>query len=191
MRRTHLNLAVRAAGALALIAAAGLAQPASAGDLAELECAIAGLSQADGAALVGGIERGETSARNNAAVPVAADVVSACRQRFDWNREEHRAASHYVPAFFGKQRFRAMLEGRDLDLAAIERMVVADSALIAAAVALRRDPPELDAFFRRLDPSVIAWVQRHSNDGDLLHALGGFIAATALVEGMRVRFARS
>lgn len=190
MRRGYFGIAGRAAYGVGFAFLLGFAHPAEAGGVTELDCAVAGLSRADGETLIAGVERGE-AARNNAAVPVAAEVVSACARRFDWNREEFRSASHYVPAFLAQQRFRGMLRGQELDLAAVERQVQADAALVAAAAEMRRNPPELAAFLTRLEPSVVAWAERHSNDEQLLNALGGFVAATAIVEGMRLRFARS
>lgn len=168
----------------------GLLAPATAfaGPVAELDCAIERLSDAEAAAIVAGVGAPRGTDKN-AAQP-AMRALAACGRQFDWTREEMTVASHYLPARVAQSRFRAALMGQPVDLAMIEREVTGDEALMTAAAELRPSPPELDALLVRLGPSLSEWRQRHGNDRDSMLALGGFIASTAIVEGMRRRFAR-
>jgi hypothetical protein len=194
MKERNSGWAGRAICAIAFGLTFACASPAAASDVAELDCVVAGLSQADGQALISGIELGEAAGRGRAvqaAARAAAQVLADCARRFDWSPEESFVASNYLPAFLGQQRFRRELQGQELDLAALERDVREDAALLRAAAEMRPDPPELPAFMTRLGPPVMAWAERQSRQPQLLNALGGFVASTALVEGMRLRFARA
>ncbi|HEX8364871.1 MAG TPA: hypothetical protein VF603_06255 [Allosphingosinicella sp.] len=168
------------------IFALSLALPvrAVAGDVAELDCAVAGLTAADGAALI------QPHAAGDAPPSAAVQTLVACARRFEWTREEFAAAAHYIPSYLGRINFSNVLQGHGLDLDRIARDVLADAALIGAAVELRRDPPELRAFMQRLLPTLGSWPARHGRDRASLEALGGFVAATALAEGARRRFSR-
>ncbi|HZF94308.1 MAG TPA: hypothetical protein VEZ20_05470 [Allosphingosinicella sp.] len=161
---------------------------AAAGPVAELACLEQAISAEQSSALVSGVGEGRVAPKQDLQPGVAA--VVACARRFEWTRAEVQAASHYMPALFAQRRFRAELAGQSLDLAWVEREVAADEALVAAAGELRGTPPELMAFLTRIAPSIAEWQVRHSEDRAALTAFGGFVAATALVEGTRRRFAR-
>lgn len=171
------------AGAICALSLA-LPVPAVAGDVAELDCAVAGLTAADGAALI------QPDAGRKEPPSAAVQTLVACARRFEWTREEVADAAHYIPAYLSRINFSNALQGHGLDLDRIARAVLADAALIRAAVELRRSPPELGAFMQRLLPTLGSWPARHGNDRASLDALGGFVAATALAEGARQRFAR-
>jgi hypothetical protein len=170
--------------------AAGLLAPgaAAAGPLSELACLEAALSPAQASALVAAIEeqRQQTAKEREA----GGEAMAACGRRFLWTPGEVEAAGHYLPAIVAQRRFRAAVERQGLDVAWLEREVLGDAPLIAAAEEMRRSPPELDAFVARIQPSMTQWMARHGRDRAAVQALGGFIATTALAEGMRRRFAR-
>ena len=183
----------RAAGAarlagLAVFAAAALVAgaPASAGDVAELACPAAGMTRSDRRVLDAAARETDYNAPRPAAV--VERLVAACASRFQWTAEERRDAAQYLRASTGQALFRRRLEGRGLDLAMLEREVIADRALIRAAVDMRQNPPELDAFIDRMAPVVGPWLLRHSGERRLTGALGGLFATTAIVEGSRIRF---
>ena len=176
----------RALAALAL--ASGMAAPAAAGPVAELGCLEETLSAEQSTALVEGVGKGRRAAKQD--VRAGAAAVMACARRFEWTPGEVQAASHYIPAFAAQRRFRSEMAGHSVDLAWIEREIAADERLVAAAAELRGSPPELSAFLARIEPSLAAWQARHGGDPAAVTALGGFVAATALLEGMRLRFSR-
>jgi hypothetical protein len=177
----------RAAGAAAALLYAGFAAPAIAGDEAELACPIAGLGAAERTALT---TIGEDRSARRAAQAVVARRVAACAARFGWNDRERSAAAHYVAPYLTRERFRAALAEEGLDLARIERDVLADAPLMAAAVAPQSSPPALDEHLRRLVATEQAWVARNEGAREKLQALGGLVSATALAEGARRRFTR-
>jgi len=184
MARRDRDIVKRAlAGAIFALTLA-LPVPAVAGDVAELDCAVAGLAAAEGPALI------QPRAAGEGPHSAAMQTLVACARRFEWTRAEFEAAAHYIPAYLGRINFANMLQGQGLDLDRIARDVLADAALIRAAVELRRSPPELPAFIRRLLPTLGSWPARHGGDRASLEALGGFVAATALAEGARQRFSR-
>lgn len=182
MAGEYRNIVGRVVRGAMLSLSLGLAVPAAAGELAELDCAVEGLTAADGLALV------QPRARGDAPPQAAVQALTACARRFEWTREEFAAAAHYIPSYLARIRFSNALEGQGLDLERIANEVRGDAALIRAAVALRRNPPELDAFMARLTPTLGPWWARHRDDRPSLEALGGFVAATALIEGARRRF---
>ncbi|HEY0012445.1 MAG TPA: hypothetical protein VGB79_06280 [Allosphingosinicella sp.] len=184
MRGFHSGRGAAAAAVFLLFASAS---PAFAGDEAELACPLAALGEAERDALATiSVDR---TARN-AALAVVARRVRACGDRFRWSAEERSAAHHYVAPYLARERFRAALAGEGLDLARIERGVLADAPLMAAAAARRGSPPELDEHLRRVIAAEQAWVARNEGAREKLRALGGLISATALAEAARLRFTR-
>lgn len=158
-----------------------VAVPAAAGNLAELDCAVAGLE-------AGGDMPAQTYAPGNPPPAVAARLGD-CSRRYEWNRNEIRAADQYVRGYVARILSGNALQGQDLDLEAIAREVLADDTTMRAAAELRRTPPPFDSLLARLLPLIRDWGERHSGDAHLLEALGAFVAATALVEGARQHFA--
>jgi len=174
-----------AAGAAALAAAA----PAAASDVAELACPAEQFTDDDRrildiSAVDSNYERPET-------VTVIERVLDICAARFTWSDEERDDALLYVRATAGQSLFRRQLAGqRHLDVAALERAVLADTALIQAAVERRNSPEELGHFLKRIRPQIDRWGRRNGRNSVLLNALGGLFATTAIAEGSRIRFSR-
>jgi hypothetical protein len=178
-------LTAAAAALLLLGIVPGLSSPAAAGEEAELSCPLAALGEADRAAIASlDMDR----AKRGMALQAASRGVAQCAIRFEWNDVERMAASHYIPAFLARARYRQVLAGEGLDLARIEREILGNAALMAAAVAMRRDPPELIEELRRIAAAEQAWVTRNEKAPEKMEAFGGFVAATVLAEAARIRF---
>lgn len=182
---TGTAVARAAVAAAALLVLAG--SPAAAGDLAEIACPLENLGEED-RIVIGSLYMDK--AQREPAIRAGAREVADCATRLEWSRAERAAASLYVSAFLSQVQFRQSLTDSGLDLARLERDVIADAALIGAAVASDRAPPELSAFMERFAVTERAWVRRKRHVPMVMHNVGGFVAATAVTEAARIRFTR-
>jgi hypothetical protein len=176
-----------AAASLLLAAGLALSVPAAASDVAELACPAEQFSAADrtvldAAAVDSSYDRADVSA-------IIERALDACTVRYTWSDGERDDALLYVRATAGQSLFRRQLAGqRHLDVPALERAVLADTALIQAAVERRNSPDELGHFLKRIEPQIRRWARRNGSNDVLLNALGGLFATTAIAEGSRIRF---
>ncbi|HEX8644583.1 MAG TPA: hypothetical protein VF702_11800 [Allosphingosinicella sp.] len=183
--RTH--AVRRAAALLALAACFAPAAPAAASDVAELACPAEQLTDADRSAL--DVAAVDSNYERPEVVTIIERVLDVCTARYTWSDEERDDALLFVRATAGQSLFRRQLAGqRHLDVAALERAVIADTALIQAAVERRNSPDELGHFLKRIEPQIRRWARRNGRNDVLLNALGGLFATTAIVEGSRIRF---
>jgi hypothetical protein len=169
--------------AVFLLAAAAAATPASAGDLSELSCPPERLSAAQaeamGRALTG---RSADTAETGRAT---GEAVAACGVRFGWTEAEEEAALRAFVLRVQQAQYRQALEARGVDHAWIEAQVLADDALIEAAVSMQPNPAALAAFVARMEGLRPAMRQ---SSADEKRAVGAFLFSTAALEGWRRRF---
>jgi hypothetical protein len=169
--------------AVALLLAAAGASAASAGALSELSCPSESLTP-EQTALMGSALSGNfgdmTEARR------AGDAaIAGCRSRFGWTDAEAEAAHRYLAGQVQQARYRRDLEALGIDHAWIESEVLADDALIAAALAMSSEPAALAAFIARIESRR---PEMRRSTPAAKRAVGAFLFSTATCEGWKRRF---
>lgn len=178
MGRLHLSL-------VSIAVAAGLATPAPAADPGQIGCPIEALDAADRERLVEHVRR--QAEPTEPAMQVFYGGVGTCASRHGWSSEAARQSIMYNLAFIGQRDARAVLEGRGIDVAAIERRLLADRETIAASRS-KSAPEAMVAFYGRLDPATRRQLEadRHEDTAELL---GMYLQYRAAVETSRADFA--
>ncbi|MEA3016854.1 MAG: hypothetical protein QOI38_1576 [Sphingomonadales bacterium] len=178
MKRWHLSLVL-------IAAAAAFAAPAAAADPDQIGCPADTLSGADRERLVEHVRhQGQPT---EPAMQVFYRSVDGCVARHGWSAGAARQAIVYNLAFIGQRETRATLQQRGVDVAEIERRLLADAGTIAAS---RTDsaPEALLAFYNRLDPAMRERLEADAR-GDTAELLGSFLMFRAAVETSRADFA--
>ncbi|HEX8642730.1 MAG TPA: hypothetical protein VF702_02320 [Allosphingosinicella sp.] len=168
-------------GAGLLVAAwAFAATPAAAADPGQINCPVRNLGPGELARVTDIVRR-----QGDEPMPDFYASIDACRQRLGWSEAEAEQALMFNLAEIGQREARRDLEGRGVDVAAIERALLADSAVIESARG-RDAGDRLTEFFGRLDPAVRSSVERHGGDGAEL--VGTFLIFRAVMETSRRDF---
>jgi hypothetical protein len=169
--------------AAALLLAAVGAPPAWAGALPELSCASQSLSPEQAAVMRSALTG------NSGDLPAARRAgdaaIAGCRLRFGWTEAEAEAAHRVLAGQVQQAGYRGDLEALGVDHAWIESEVIADDALVAAALGMQPVPPALASFIARMESRRPAL--RRSSPATKT-AIGGFLFSTASIEGWRRRF---
>jgi hypothetical protein len=184
----RLDLA-RMTGVTPLLGAALIAMlpaPAAAADVAQLGCPIEALSAGDRANLADHVRR--QAQASEPAMQAFYGTVETCRSRHRWSMDAAREAVVYNLASIGAGEARRALEQRGIDMATIERALLADRAVIASA---RTDqgPDVIAAFYERLDPALRQRIESGPDAGGSAELLGTYILFRSAVETSRAEFA--
>lgn len=172
-------------GGLLLGAAAALgAAPAAAADVAHISCPVDSLDAAERERLVDHVRR--QAPATDPAMQRFYQTVSDCGRRHGWSDEAARDAIVHNLAEIGQRQARRTLEQRGVDVAAIERALLADAAVVASA---RSEEPGdvMTAFFARLDARLRAPIEGDES-GDAAELLGAYLLYRSAVETSRADF---
>jgi hypothetical protein len=178
MKRWHLSLVLFAA-------AAAVAAPAAAADLDQITCPADTLSGADRERLVEHVRhQGQPT---EPVMQLFYRSVEGCVARHGWSPDAAREAIVYNLASIGQRETRATLEERGVDVAEIERRLLADAATVAAS-RTESAAEALLAFYNRLDPAMRQRLEAEER-GDTAELLGSFLMFRSAVETSRADFA--
>jgi hypothetical protein len=179
----------QAARAAATAAAAGIfllfaaPSPAAAADPAQIECPVEMLDAAGRERLADLVAR---QAEDDAAFAPFYGSIARCMIRHNWSEGEAEQSLRYNLALFGQRAARRNLEGMGVDVAAIERLLLADPRTIEAARS--EDPGDgMAAFVERLEPALLQRLEAMGGDG--AEQLGAFLLFRAAMETSRADFA--
>ena len=169
-----------------VLAACGL-QPAGAADLAQLDCPVSRLSEQERAAFVeaAGVQAPRCDPRFLGFLRMGEE----CARSHGWSQSAADHALLYNLAVNGQAGVRRRLEGMGIDVASVERALLADTALIAATGSGRFPEEQIIAFNRRLQPFVEETSARLPAGTDFATPLGTFIVLRAIMESSRTQFA--
>lgn len=170
--------------AAALAAPFAGAAPATAADVGQLTCPVDALSEAERTHLVEAVRR--QTERQDPIRSVFYRSAMDCRARHGWTLAAAELAIVYHIADIGQGIARTGLEERGVDVAAIERALLADAAAVASA---REDDrgEGLVTFFEGLDPELRRSVERLGGQGAEL--IGQYLLFRAAMETSRADFA--
>lgn len=183
------RLVKRAARATAIAAVAGVfllvAAPsaAAAADPAQIECPVETLDTAGRerlSDLVARQERDET-----AYLPFYGSVMR-CMVRHGWSEAEAEASLRYTLALLGQRTARRSLEAMGVDVAALERLLLADRSTVEAARS-ENAGDRMTAFIEGLEPALLQRLEATGGDG--AEQLGHFLLFRSAMETSRADFA--
>jgi hypothetical protein len=173
---------------LAAIAASLLvAVPVSAADPANLGCPSAALSDPDRTAIRRAVLSGDgLGAAERRAMTAAVD---RCGERFGWDTSARSSAFAHSLSLISSAADRTRLVSAEVDVAELERRVLADAALIQASRSDRFPEAELLAFIDRMEPGLRARINDPATSESLRGDVGALVILVALIEASRLNFA--
>jgi hypothetical protein len=174
---------------IAAALAAALVAPAAAADLSQLGCPAAALSRAEREGL----------AENVAALGPNTDpffqrfeaMAARCAERHGWSSEQHRIARIYGVAMVGQAELRRTLTALGVPLEEIERAVLADTEILAAARAGDMGQDVIGAFVRRHEPLIERVLAGRSGENQRGELLGRFLLFRVMADVTRDQFRES
>lgn len=183
---THLFARLTAVTPLLAAALVALPAPAAAADVAQLDCPIEAMTGAERESLADHVRRQANA--EEAAMQAFYRSLDGCRSRHRWSMAATREAIVYHLAAIGHRQARRTLEERGIDMAAVERALLADRAVIAAA-RTEQGPDAIAAFYDRLDPALRRSVESGPDADGSAELLGTYLVFRAAVETSRAQFA--
>jgi len=178
MSRWHLSLVL-------ITAAAAFAAPAAAADPDQIGCPVEALAAPDRERLAEHVRR--QGQPTEPAMQVFYRSVDGCVSRHGWSAGAARQSIIYNLAFIGQRQTRALLEERGVEVAEIERLLLADAETIAAS-RTESAPEAMLAFYNGLDPAMRRRLEAEER-GDTAELLGSFLMFRAALETSRADFA--
>jgi hypothetical protein len=182
------GLARRAARAAGISAAAAAllftAMPASAADPAQITCPVDALSDKEREQLADHVRR--QSSAEEPVIEAFHASVTACLARHGWSQQAARLAVVHNLATIGQREARLGLERLGVDVAPIERLLLADRAAVDSARS-EASSDALTAFYEGLDPAMRRSIESRGGNGAEL--LGTFLLFRAAMETSRADFA--
>jgi hypothetical protein len=183
-RRILSGLAAKAIPAVALLAL--LAAPAAAADPANLGCPAASLSEAQRTAITRSVLTGGLDVTERDAVVAAVD---RCGEQFGWPVSARELAFRHSLSLIPLGEVRARLAAAEVNVAELERRVLADAALIEASRSDRFPEAELLAFLGRMEPALRARIDDPATPESLRSDIGALVILVAMAEASRRNFA--
>jgi len=176
-------LAGLAAASIAIAAAAR----AHAADGAQIDCPLTAMSEAQRFAL--GEHASHLGSRQD---PVAAPLESAlarCADELHWDADRRDTARLHGLASLMQAAIRRQFARDGIDLAELDRALLADTELTASYRSSASSDAALQGFARRSEAMIVRLLGPHGADNTYVERAGYFIAATAMMERSRIRFA--
>ena len=173
------------AGPLLFAALAVLAAPAAAADGAQLACPIEALGAGERENLADHVRR--QAGPDEPAMQAFFRGVDGCVTRHGWSTGAAQQAIVYNLAAIGQREARVALERQGLDMATIERALLADRATVEAARG-EGGPDAITAFYEGLDAGLRQRIES-ADDGRSAELLGTYLMYRAVMETSRADFA--
>ncbi|HTU10698.1 MAG TPA: hypothetical protein VMG08_07335 [Allosphingosinicella sp.] len=168
---------------LLLAAALALAAtPAAGADLATLSCPADSVTEAQRAAIAEAMRNRQP---DHPGVRPLDEALAACAQRLGWSAETADIAKRYHGAMFNIAIMRRRLVAAGVALGALERLLLADEALIGA-VHTDRQQAEMNRFVEANTPFLLRLLEGRA--GDTQTMIGQFSGYVAAAEKLRREF---
>jgi hypothetical protein len=176
---------------LAALAAASIAIAAAprahAADVAQIDCPLTAMSEAQRLAL--GEHASHLGSRQDPVVVPFESAVTRCADELHWDSGRRDAARLHGLASLMQAAVRRQFAQDGIDLAELERVLLADTELTASYRSAGSLEAAVQAFTRRNVAMVLRLLGPHGADSAYVERAGYFIAARAIVEASRIRFA--
>jgi hypothetical protein len=117
-------------------------------------------------------------------------AVDACTEEFSWSPEKRRLASMFSVSAAGAAGVREELAGQGVRVAELDRIILADSVLMAAAERGQMDSSVGAEFAQRHLGELEQIVGGQSLESELGTSIGKYIGFRALAEALAGRFGR-
>ena len=184
-----IRLGLRGA-AIAIAAALGLGTvPALAADIGQLGCPMERLTEPQRTVFVQGVR--ERAPLTDPRLDHFRRALDDCARNFGWSSVLSELARLYNLGATGQAEARRDLAEVGIDVAPIERALLADTELVSAVHGSQYPEQQMNAFIGRLSPSVDELVSQQPPGSQASENLGMFIMYRAIMESARIRFGQS